>query len=154
MARITWITKQEKINEIIKHAHICSIAMIDTEGNPYVVIMNFGFKDGIFYFHGNVKGKKMEALKKNPKVSIMLSTDHKLTHQHENVACSYSMHYKSVSVQGSVEFIEDYEKKTEALSIIMGQYTGKEFTFSTPSVNGVAIFIVRAEDLKCKEFGL
>ncbi len=154
MRKTNWITKQERIDEIVTRADSCACAMIDTEGNPYVVLMNFGYKDGVFYFHGDPNGKKMEALKKNPLVSIMLSVDHKLVHQHEAVACSYGMFYRSVSARGTVEFIEEYEQKIDALNIIMKQYSDLKFAYNSPAVKNVAVWKVVAKELKCKEFGM
>ncbi len=154
MRKTIWIDKKEKIEEIIGKADACALAMIDTDGKPYVVIMNFGYKDGYFYFHGDHKGKKMEALKQNPNVSIMLSVDHQIFFQHENVACSYGMHYRSVSANGKVEFIQDYDKKIEALNIIMQQYTKRDFSYNSPAVHSVSVFRVKAENLKCKQFGV
>jgi hypothetical protein len=84
----------------------------------------------------------------------MLSADHKLVHQHEEVACSYGMYYRSVSAQGSVEFIDDFDEKIEALNIIMKQYSDLNFAYNSPSVVNVAVFKVVAKDMKCKEFGM
>ncbi|HON19346.1 MAG TPA: pyridoxamine 5'-phosphate oxidase family protein [Salinivirgaceae bacterium] len=154
MRKTIWIEQKEKIEEIISKAEVCALAMIDTEGKPYVVMMNFGYRDGYFYFHGDHNGKKMDALRQNKEVSIFLSVDHKLVFQHENVACSYGMYYRSVSAQGRVEFIEEYEDKINALNIIMQQYTKRNFNYNPPSIHGVSVFRVKVENIRCKQFGV
>ncbi len=152
MRKTRWITEQSKINEIIKSSKSCSLAMIDKEGKPYVVLMNFGYKDGAFYFHGDLKGKKIDCLKANPNVSIAISTDHRYFSQHEDVACSYGLSYRSVFAQGKVEFIEVKEQKIEALKIFMKQYSNKDFIFNDPAINNVAVFKAVIKELKCKEY--
>jgi hypothetical protein len=52
-----------------------------------------------------------------------------------------------------VIFEEDFDKKKEALDIIMHQYTQKEFTYSDPAVKNVKIWKVALDTLTCKVFG-
>lgn len=153
MRKTTWLTDLKQVETVIHKAKSCCIAMIDNDGKPYVVTMNFGFKNGVFYFHGDKKGKKMDCLKANPHVSITLSVDHRLFYQNQQVACSYGLSYRSVCVQGIAEMIDNQEQKIEALEIIMAQYSKDNFKFNAPSVNNVAVFKVKADDLKCKEYG-
>lgn len=148
-----WIEEKEQQEEIIKTCDSCALAMVDQDGKPYVVIMNYGYKDGYMYFHGDPKGKKMDILRQNPNVSITMSTGHSLYHQNENVACSYGMNYKSVLAEGVIEFVEDLDSKTDALNIIMSQYTAREFSYNDPAVKQVCIFKVKLTNLKAKNFG-
>jgi len=129
------------------------MAMVDADNMPYVVPMNFGYKEGVIYFHGDPNGKKMDILRKNANVAISFSTDHQLSKQNEDVACSYSMNYRSVFAKGEVYFIEDYDKKVEALNIIMANYTEGEFSYNSPAVTNVAVFAVKVDEFTAKEFG-
>ena len=79
-------------------------------------------------------GRSISILERNPRVCITFSTDHDLVFQHPEVACSYRMRSKSVICWGEVHFEEDFDKKTEALDIIMKQYSDKEFRYSDPAV--------------------
>jgi hypothetical protein len=63
------------------------------------------------------------------------------------------MRSKSVIGWGTVIFEEDFDKKKEALDIIMHQYTQKEFTYSDPAVKNVKIWKVALDTLTCKVFG-
>ncbi len=141
------------VESIIRACESCNLAMVDESGLPYVVPMNFGYSEGILYFHGDPKGRKNELLKKNPKVAISFSTDHQLYHQNEEVACSYSMAYRSVLAYGEVEFIDDYEQKVEALNVIMNQYAEGSFRYSKPAVLNVKVFKVAVSTFHGKEFG-
>lgn len=137
------LTRIEEIQEIIDNSSVCYLAMSDNN-KPYVVPMNFGYQDGIFYFHGGDFGKKLAILRKNPQVSISLVSESKLHKRHEEVACSYSMLYKSVVAQGEVVFENDPHLKRKYLNIIMKQYTGKDdFEYNDPAVNNVIVFFVK-----------
>ena len=57
--RLRKIDKHSEINDIISRCQICHVAMVDTEGKPYLVPMNFGFVDDIIYLHSAQKGKKI-----------------------------------------------------------------------------------------------
>ncbi|MBL7138594.1 MAG: pyridoxamine 5'-phosphate oxidase family protein [Bacteroidales bacterium] len=139
------LSNHAEIIEIIKRCQICHVAMVDPEGKPYLVPMNFGFANDIIYLHSARKGKKIECLKNNPSVCINFTTDHKLLFQHEDVACSYSMKYSSVLCYGRVEFIEDAELKRNAFDVVMKQYTNGKFTYNPPSIREVNCWIVKVQ---------
>ncbi|GAB4325838.1 MAG: pyridoxamine 5'-phosphate oxidase family protein [Bacteroidales bacterium] len=147
------ITLKKEIERIIAKAEVCTLSMVDTDGKPYAVPMNFGYHQGVFYLHSAPAGKKIELLKNNPVVHISLSTDHELRWQSEKVACSYSMRYRSVFAFGKAEFLEDSSEKIEALNHIMHHYTDRSFTYNQPAVNGVCVFRVKAEKLEARAYG-
>jgi uncharacterized protein len=138
----TLYTDPAKATEVIDKCEVCYIGMIDFDNKPYVLPFNFGYEDGIVYLHSAPIGKKIEVLKTNPDICVTFSTDHKLFHRHEQVACSYGMKYKSVLITGKVEFIEDYDEKVRVLNIIMRKYAGKDFEYNAPAVNNVAVYKV------------
>lgn len=148
-----WITDKKQQEEIIQNCDSCAMAMVDEQGKPYVVMMNYGYKDGTLYFHGDPNGRKMDILRKKPEVCITMSTGHSLYHQNENVACSYGMNYKSIVANGKIEFVEEYDEKVDALNIIMAQYIKGEFSYNSPSVQQVCVFKLKLDNLKAKNFG-
>ena len=141
------------INEIIDKCDVCYIGMVDEEQMPYVLPFNFGYHNNTLYLHGSGNGKKIDILKKNINVCVAFSTDHELKAVNDNVACSYSMSFRSVLMYGKVSFITDYEKKEEALNYIMQKYTGKDFSYNKPAVNDICIFKVNIEKMTGKSSG-
>ncbi|WP_462279901.1 pyridoxamine 5'-phosphate oxidase family protein [Salinivirga cyanobacteriivorans] len=148
-----WITDKQEQEDIIRKCDSCAMSMVDTNGDPYVVMMNYGYEDGVIYFHGDPKGRKMDILKENPKICLTMSTEHSIYYQNEKVACSYGMNYKSIVADGEVEFVEDYDEKVKALNLIMAQYVEGEFDYNSPAVKQVAVFKVKLNNLKAKNFG-
>ncbi len=146
-------TNPERIKYIIDKCEVCFIGMSDNNNKPYVVPFNFGYEDGIIYFHTGPGGKKLDILKSNPYVSVSFSTDHKLFFRNEPVACSYGMYYRSVIASGKVEFVEDYEEKIKCMNIIMRKYTGKDFPYNAPAINNLVIFKLTPELIEGKELG-
>lgn len=147
------ITSETELLEIIRSCQWCHLAMVDEEGLPYLIPMNFGFSEGIIYMHGAQHGKKISILRNKPLVCINFSSDHLLRYQTEEVACSWSMKYKSVLVYGKAEFITDTEEKIAALNIIMAQYSDKSFKFNAPSVREVNVWKIRINKMEGRAFG-
>ena len=142
-----------QIEEIVRKCLFCNVSMVDENNMPYVVPMNFGFHSGVVFLHSSKVGKKMDILKRNNQVCISFSTDHELRWQSEQVACSYSMKYRSVLVYGRVEFVEKPNEKIEALNCIMQHYTEREFTYSEPAVREVAVYRVAIDKMDGRVYG-
>ena len=134
------IESQQAIFEIIHKCNVCHIGMVDLDNKPYVLPFNFGFENGIIYLHSAPEGKKINILENNNLVCIAFSTDYLLRYQNEEVACSWSMRYRSVLAYGTIEFMEDLDGKTHALNVIMKKYAGKEYTFNRPALINVKVY--------------
>lgn len=148
------IEDKQRIENIIQRCDICFVGITDLEGNPYVIPMNFGYADDIIYLHSGPEGSKLEMLERNPNICITFSVGHKLVYQHAKVACSYSMRSESVMCRGKIEFIEDIDKKRNALDIIMKNYTDNETGYSEPALRNVKVWQVAAGQMTGKVFGL
>jgi nitroimidazol reductase NimA-like FMN-containing flavoprotein (pyridoxamine 5'-phosphate oxidase superfamily) len=138
---------------VIRKCQICCIAMVDPEGKPYVIPMNFGFTDDYIYFHGSATGKKVDVLKNQADVCISFSTDHELRYVTEEVACSWSMRYRSVLVYGKAEFVELPEEKINILNVIMAHYTDRKFEYNAPSIREVMVWKVKIDKMEGRVYG-
>ncbi|GBU08591.1 MFS transporter [Bacteroidales bacterium] len=147
------ITDIEQIEAIIKECQVCYVGLADLEGIPYVLPMNFGYKDNTVYLHSAPTGKSLEILEGNNNICLTFSTDHSLVFQHPKVACSYRVKSKSVVAWGKVIFEDNFESKIEALNIIMSQYSNQDFEYSTPAINNVKIWKINLDKISCKAFG-
>ena len=63
------IKNKNMIESILKEADHCVIALSDNN-SPYIVPMNFGYKNQTLYLHSSKEGKKIEILKVNNRVSF------------------------------------------------------------------------------------
>ncbi len=147
------IIDKSELTDVIRRPTFCHLAMTDSEGKPYVLPMNFGFRDGVIYLHGSAHGRKIRILKEHPEVCINFTTDHLLRYQSEQVACSWSMKYRSVLCYGRVEFIDDPEGKSTALDIIMGQYSDRPFKYNPPAIREVCVWKVPVARMEGRAYG-
>lgn len=144
---------QALIESIIRECDICFIGVVTPEMTPYVLPMNFGYKDGVIYLHSAPTGRVISALENNPSICVSFSNHRELAFQNQEVACSYRMKSSSVVAFGKVAFVDDMAEKREALDIIMDQYSDLDFSYSDPAVRNVKIWRVEIEEISCKEFG-
>lgn len=147
------VTDQEKIRKIISRCHCCRLGFND-HGKVYIVPLNFGFREKggnyVFYFHGAKSGRKVGLIRENGYAAFEMDTNYKLNE--DDTACGYSARFQSIMGSGAVSFIEDREKKKEALCTIMEHNTGKsEWEFPDKMLDATCIFMLEAEELSCKE---
>ncbi len=148
------IEEQKRVEKVIRECQVCYVGMADGDGKPYVLPMNFGYEEGMIYLHSAREGSSILILEKNPHVCITFCTDPALVWQNEEIACSYRMRCSSVICHGEVVFEEEYDEKVKALNSIMKQYSGREFSYSGPSVRNVKIWKVAVEKISAREFGV
>lgn len=146
-------TDLEFIEETIAQCEICFASVVDENGLPYAVPMNFGYHEGVFYLHSAPEGRVIRALEANNHICLTFNMGQELAFQHPRVACSYRMKAKSIVAEGKVTFVEDMKEKRLALDYIMAQYSNKQFEYSDPAVRNVKIWRIRPANMVCKEFG-
>lgn len=144
---------EAEIFEVIDKCEACHMAMVDENGNPYLVPMNFGRVGQTIYLHSSAHGKKISILRNHPRVCLEFSTDYFLRYQSEQVACSWSMKYRSVLFFGKVEFIEGTEAKIQAMNHIMMKYAGREFPYNMPAINEVCVFRLIPDEITSRAYG-
>lgn len=147
------ISENRELVDIIQRCQVCHVAMTDLDGKPYVIPMNFGYSDGTIYLHGAQNGKKVDILKQHPEVCINFTTDHFLRYQNEEVACSWSMKYRSVLCYGKVEFITEPEEKKAVFQLVMAHYAKGEFKFNPPSIREVNVMKIKVERFEGRVYG-
>lgn len=146
-------TDRATIDAVIRQCDLCFVGMAGTDGLPYVLPMNFGYDNGVLYLHSARTGKSIDLLRQNPNVCIVFQTKSELVCQHPEMACSYRMRSISVMARGQVVFEEDFARKTEALHVLMKQYSDRTFRYARPAVENVNIWRVAIENITCREFG-
>jgi len=151
--RTVFINDIVEIEKIIRSCRTCFLGLSDSENQPYVIPMNFGYADQTIYLHSGQSGKKWEMMKSNPKACITFCQNDDLAFQDEQVACSWRVKSRSVIAEGTIEFIDDYDEKYATLKIFMKQYSPKEFEFKAPAVKNVGVYKMKIVKLTAKEFG-
>ncbi|MBN2235426.1 MAG: pyridoxamine 5'-phosphate oxidase family protein [Opitutales bacterium] len=146
------VSDQTIIGELLSSAQVCRIAMVDG-AEPYVVPLNYGYEDGVIYVHSARAGRKIDILKKNPRVCFEIETTSEVIRR--EVACDWSTKARSIVGYGNVEFVEDPADKRHGLDVIMAHHGQKGPNyFDDGRVNAVEIMRIRIESLACKQLGV
>lgn len=134
------VTDIDEIIKILDKSKVLHIGMIDGE-EPYVVPMNYGYimngEKLTIFLHGARRGRKLDAMRKNPKVFFEAVCD--VTPFEGDVACKYGIAYASIMGRGVAEIVEDVEEKKLGLSLLMKTQTGKDFTFDDKMASVVSV---------------
>lgn len=142
----------EEIIEILEKSKVVHVGMIDGD-EPYVVPMNYGYilENGklTLYLHGAKRGRKIDAIKANPKVFYEMCCD--ITPFEGEVACKYGITYASIMGRGLATLVEDVEEKKQALSILMKTQTGKDFAFEDKLTTVVSIIKIDTLEFTAKK---
>ncbi len=131
--------KKEAIEAIISQASVCRLAMFDGV-TPYIVPLCFGYRDDVLYFHGSLKSRKYDLIRKAPKVCFEFDILAEAIPAPN--PCDWDMRYRSVVGFGDASMVEEMEAKRQALSIIAQQYAKPPTTFSDAKVRATAVFKV------------
>ena len=142
------IESAAELDELLLNGELCHLAMVDN-GKPYVLPLNYGYRDQTLYFHSAPEGRKIDILRKNPQVCFCVVADYQLI---EGVkACSWSASYRSVIGTGKAHIFTDPAEKNEGLKILMAQYSEREFEFSDSDLERIVVIRVEIESMTGKE---
>jgi uncharacterized protein len=145
------IKDSQTLQKVLKESEICRIALVN--GNePYLVPMNFAYKNNTLYLHSATEGRKIDILKENN--SICFQMDIKTEILASDNPCNWGMKYLSVIGHGKAQLIDDAIEKRNALDIIMGKYApNTSFEYSEEKVKKVAVIKVEIDGITGKKSG-
>jgi uncharacterized protein len=147
------IHNRAEIDEVIMSINVCHVAFCEAD-KPYVIPFNFGYDGEFLYLHSAKTGRKIDIISKNKNVCISFEKDSELNMRHENVACSYSMKFRSVIIEGNIECINEFVEKCRIMNIIMKHYTGKDdFSYNQPAINNVEIMKIHIKSISGRKRG-
>ena len=143
------ITNSSDLESILQKAKVCRLGLIDDK-IPYIVPVHYGYQKGNIYVHTAKKGKKIDLIKKNPKVCFEVELDHKI--RNTGIPCNWSTTYKSIIGYGTASFITDIEEKKHSLGILIDHYApGTIYDFSKKMIDSVAVIKITIESITGKQ---
>ncbi|MFA5904308.1 MAG: pyridoxamine 5'-phosphate oxidase family protein, partial [Desulfobacula sp.] len=105
------IRNTEDIEQILKDSRILRLAMVDGD-RPYMVPMNFGYRNRVLYLHSAPEGTKIDLIKKNP--NVCFEVDEIIQFRKARLACDWGVAYKSVIGSGKAVLFYNQEEKRQA----------------------------------------
>lgn len=147
-----------RIEEIIAESAVLRLGLND-DGEIYVVPVNFGAEiiDGrrVFYFHSARSGRKLDVIRRNPRVGFELDAGFELLEG--PTPCAFSARYRSVVGVAVATELADAAEKRRGLTAIMNQAAGggrdggRAWRFDDAQLDAVAVVRLDVERLSCKE---
>jgi len=119
---------------------------------PYIIPLNYGYKDNAIYVHSAPLGKKIDLLKVNNKVCFEIEYLAEIVKR--ELPCDWGTKYRSVIGYGTVEIITDFEEKKKGLDIIMRHYGNPDNNvYKDKEVNYIVILKLNIEEITGKQLG-
>ncbi len=106
------------VHAILDAGLVAHVAMVE-EGTPVVVPMIYGRENETLYLHGARKARVIRLLEKTDRACVNVTLLDGLVLARS--AFNSSMHYRSVTVFGTPQLVEDSDAKIEALRVISEQ---------------------------------
>lgn len=145
------IEDENIINMILEKSKVLHLGLVDGD-EPYVVPMNYGhvFENGklTLWLHGAKTGRKLDVMRKNPKVFVSMECD--IVPFEGDVACKYGISYYSLMAKGTAVIVEDVEEKKQALSALMKTQTKEDFEFNDRLTEVVSIIRIDVKEYTAK----
>jgi len=141
------ITETVEIEAVLTRAKVCRLAMVDGM-QPYMVPLCFGYWENSLYLHSAADGRKIDLLRKNPRVCF--EVDEVGAIRTAEAACNWSMTYASVIGWGTAVFLVDSEDIRRALEIICRHYGAQESAFTATSLKRIVVLRIDIQTITGK----
>jgi len=113
------MTSDEEAAEMLTKATNGVLAVLGDDEYPYAVPLSFAYDDGRIYFHSTSDtSHKIEAIRKNPKVSFCVITQGNILPEKFNTL------YRSVIVFGKARVLTDPKEIEQGIMKIVKKYAG------------------------------
>ena len=142
------IVNKKTIEKILSKSQICRIALFDDE-YPYVFPVNYGYKNNSIYVHCAHEGKKINLIKKNNKACFEIEDSVKIIE--DDISCNWTTKYRSVIGYGEIDFVADFEGKTEGLDVIMNQHGKLGNSYGKKPIDRVMILKLNIKSVTAKQ---
>jgi len=133
------IKDRSEIDAIIRSCQVCRLGLCDGR-EPYVVPLCFGYDGQTLYLHAATEGRKLNILRENNRVCFEFDIVKRMVEAED--ACSWGLRYQSVIGFGTAEVVEEPEEKRRGLSLLMAQYSDREFSFPDQAVQRTCVIRV------------
>ncbi len=152
MRRAAQALSEEECEAVLRRGSDGVLAVAGDEGWPYAVPVNYLWQDGAIYLHGAREGHKMDAIRKEPRVSFCVVDARDVMPE------EYSTAYRSVIVFGRARIIEEAEELAPLLDKLAARFTNDgpdaRMTYIQRYIRQTAMIEITPEHITGKEGNL
>ncbi|HPO04432.1 MAG TPA: pyridoxamine 5'-phosphate oxidase family protein [Bacillota bacterium] len=117
MRRSKQLLPKEESVKILESCPTGILAVNGDDGYPYTVPVNYIYEDGKLLFHCAYEGHKIDAIKRDDKVSFCV------IEKDEVIAEDFDTDYRSVIVFGRARILADDDERMAALKGLIDKYS-------------------------------
>lgn len=149
MRREKQLLPNEIAVEILERNTSGTLALAGDEDYPYAVPISYVYADGKIYFHSAVTGHKIDAVKRQEKVSFCVID------QDQIVPEKYTTYFRSVIAFGKAKLVEDTDEMRRIATVLAMKYSA-DFAEGIPeeissSIGHMAIIEMTIDHMTAKE---
>jgi len=138
------------IEEILSKSSVCRLGFA-FENLPYIIPVNYGYRENKIYIHSAPSGEKIELINKCKTVCFEIELESEVLKY--DIACKWTTRYRSIIGYGTVKIITDSEEKKKGMDIIMAQHGGLMKNKYNSSFERMVILELAIERLTAKQAG-
>lgn len=116
MRRKRQLLPTERTEEILRTGNTGVLGVEGDDGYPYTVPVNYVYEEGTVYFHCAKSGHKLDAIRRNDKVSFCVID------QETIVPKEFTTYFRSAVVFGRASEVEDEAEKRRILRLLNTKY--------------------------------
>ena len=121
------ITDEKEISELLHFAGYAILGLIDPDGDPYTVPLNFAYLNGSIYFHCAAarNDMKIKCISLNDRASLSVIQEFSFIPSYFSdsmMACNAGQFFKSIFMKGNISVVNDKKEVVIALEALMQKY--------------------------------
>ena len=120
MRRIRQQLSQEECQAVLARRTSGVLALSGDEGYPYALPISYVYHDGKFYFHCAKSGHKLDAIRRDSKVSFCVIDQDQIVPQ------EYTTYFRSVIAFGTIRILEEDSEKRAAIEKLAVKYAPRD----------------------------
>ena len=147
---IRWMS-EEDARKFLRAGREGRLATCDVAGQPYIIPLNYLYREGKIYFHSKLNGRKLDNIAENGRVCFEVSATAKITVSNDR-PCGCSTRYTSVLAFGVARVVADEVEKAALLNLLVEKYAdGKAFhRVEAKDAAGCAVVEINVEQISGK----
>ena len=116
MRRKKQIVSRKECDTVLYRGTSGVLALAGDDGYPYALPISYVYDGQRLYFHSAKSGHKLDAIRRNPKVSFCVID------QDQIMAKEYTTYFRSVIVFGTIRILEEDDQKRAAIEKLAIKY--------------------------------
>lgn len=113
------LSEQETLR-VLEEGKTGIVGVLGDDGYPYTVPINYVSLEDKIYFHSAKKGHKIDAIAKEPKVSMTV------VEKDDVVSREFTTYFRSIQLFGKAYFVEDEAERNVAFRALCEKFSGAD----------------------------